>query len=217
MAFQPGRNVDQQRKTGRMRFRETVFAKTENLLKDLFREYFTVAAVAHAGYQFLLERLQAALSSPGSHRAAQMISFAGRKSGGGDCQLHHLFLEDWHTEGAFQHLSDFFRRIDDRIDSLTATQIRVHHAALDRTGSNDRDFDYQIIETLRSEPRQHRHLRARFDLKYADRVGTRDHLVDFRIFRRHICKREWFAMKLAYQRQSLAYCGEHAEREHVDL
>ena len=53
-------------------------------------------------------------------------------------------------------------------------------------GPDDRDFDDEIVERLRPQPRQHRHLRAAFDLEDADRVGTRDHLIDRAFFRRKV-------------------------------
>ncbi len=56
----------------------------------------------------------------------------------------------------------------------------MHHVALDRPRPHDRDFDDEIVEALRLQPRQHRHLRAAFDLEHADRIGARQHVVDGR-------------------------------------
>ena len=53
----------------------------------------------------------------------------------------------------------------------------MHHVALDRAGPHDRDLDHEIVEGLRLEARQHRHLRAAFDLEDAHRVGLADHRV----------------------------------------
>ena len=60
---------------------------------------------------------------------------------------------------------------------FTAAQIGMDHIALDRAGPHDRDFDDEIVEALRRHARQHRHLRAAFDLKDADRIRLADHLV----------------------------------------
>ena len=46
----------------------------------------------------------------------------------------------------------------------------MHHISLDRSWSNDRHFDDDIVEAFRFHPRQRRHLRAALDLKNADRV-----------------------------------------------
>ena len=54
----------------------------------------------------------------------------------------------------------------------------MDHVALDRSGPHDRDFDHQIVEQSRLQPRQHAHLRPAFDLKHADRVGPADHVVN---------------------------------------
>ena len=48
----------------------------------------------------------------------------------------------------------------------------MHHVALDRSRSNDRDFNHDVVKTFRFHPRQRRHLRATLDLKNADRVGV---------------------------------------------
>ncbi len=62
-----------------MRFREAVFAEAQDLLVDLPRERFGIAARAHAVDQALLEFLEAALAPPRRHRAAQVIGLAGVK------------------------------------------------------------------------------------------------------------------------------------------
>jgi hypothetical protein len=41
----------------------------------------------------------------------------------------------------------------------------MHHVALDRAGTHDRDLNDQIVEGPRLHARQHRHLRAGFDLE----------------------------------------------------
>ena len=47
----------------------------------------------------------------------------------------------------------------------------MDHAAGDRAGTNDADFNHQIIKIFRSQPWQHRHLGAALDLKHAYRVA----------------------------------------------
>ncbi|VWC21510.1 hypothetical protein BSE24067_05885 [Burkholderia seminalis] len=94
--------------------------------------------------------------------------------------------------------------------------------ALDRPWSHDGDLNHQIVVITRSQTRQHRHLRARFDLEHADRVGAADHVVGFLIVLWNVFQRE----RLAVLRRP-APCGaqverpmqrrQHAEREHVDL
>ena len=93
----------------------------------------------------------------------------------------------------------------------------MHHVALDRSRPHDRDLDHQVVEFLRLEPRQHRHLRAALDLEHADRVGAAEHAVDRGVFGRDRGERELLAVMRFGERQRLAQAGEHAEAEHIDL
>ncbi len=184
--LEPGRDVDQQREARGMRFREAVLAEAEDLLEHLPREALVVAARAHALDQALLERAERALAPPGRHRAPQAVGLAGRETRGHDRELHHLLLEDRHAERAREHALHLRARIVDRLLAAPPAQVRMHHLALDRAGTDDRDLDGKVVIALRPEPRQHRHLRARLDLEHADRVGAADHLVDGRILGRDV-------------------------------
>src|SRR5881227_162576 len=48
----------------------------------------------------------------------------------------------------------------------------MHHVALNGSGTDDRDFNDEIIEFARFQPRQHVHLRPAFDLEDADAIGV---------------------------------------------
>ena len=91
----------------------------------------------------------------------------------------------------------------------------MHHAALDRAGAHDRDLDHQVVEIRGLQPRQHGHLRARFDLEHAHGVGVLDHGVDRGVFRGHVAHRKRCAPLLADQGQRALDRREHAQREHV--
>ena len=117
-----------------------------------------------------------------------------------------------------QHRFQLLRRIGDRLLAAAAAQIGMHHVALDRAGAHDRDFDDQVVEVLRLEPRQHGHLRAAFDLEHAERIGAVEHVVDGRFLggdggEGQIARRIAFPTKI----ERLADAGQHAEAEHVDL
>ena len=73
--------------------------------------------------------------------------------------------------------------VDHRLAAGAAIQIRMHHLPDDRARADDRDLHDEIVEARRLEPRQRRHLRARLDLKHADRVGRLQHRVDGGIVR----------------------------------
>jgi hypothetical protein len=91
----------------------------------------------------------------------------------------------------------------------------MHHVALDRPRAHDRDLDHQIVVAARLQPRQHRHLRARFDLEHADGVGTADHVVNLRIFRRQLTERVVRAAEVIHQRESTLQRRQHAERQQI--
>ena len=57
------------------------------------------------------------------------------------------------------------------LDAVAPAQIGMHHVALDRPRPHDRDLDDEIVERLRLQSRQHRHLRAALDLEHADRLA----------------------------------------------
>ena len=216
--LEPRRHVNQQRKARGMRLGETVFAEALDLLEEPLGELLVVAALRHAVDQPPLEALELAVAPPRRHRAAQLIRFTGREAGGDHRQLHHLFLEDRHAERALEHLAHRLARIGDRLFLRAPAQIRMHHVALDRPGTDDRDLDHEVVELLRLQPRQHRHLRARLDLEHADRVGAADHVVDAcrpRPEPSRSCSRrpENFSIKSKQRRIAV----EHAEAQHIDL
>ncbi len=161
-----------------MRFRKTIFAETLDLLEDLAREVGAVVAGAHAAHQPLLEGLEPATPLPGGHRAAQAIRLARRKARRDHCELHHLFLKDRHAERALQDAFDRHARIGHLLLAAAAAQVRMHHVALDGAGPHERHLDDEIVVIARLQARQHRHLRARFDLKDTHRIGPADHVVD---------------------------------------
>ena len=110
-----------------------------------------------------------------------------------------------------------FARVGDRLQSLPAAQIRMHHVALYRSGPNDRHFYHEIVERTWFEPRQHAHLRARFDLKHADAVAALQHLVRQRIFGRNVVDGEFDAVKVIQQIDRFPNRRQHAETEYVDF
>ena len=74
-------------------------------------------------------------------------------------------------------------RILHRLAPGAPVQIRMHHLADDRAGSDDRHLDDDVVETCWFETRQRRHLRPRFNLEHAHRIGLAEHLKDERIVR----------------------------------
>jgi len=121
----------------------------------------------------------------GRHRAAQLVGFSRREAAGDDGDLHRLFLEQGDAEGLVEDGFKLFRRVGYLLESLPAAQIGMHHVALDRARPHDRDFDDEIVKFVWPETRQHRHLRAAFDLKYPERVRALQHAINGGVFFRN--------------------------------
>jgi hypothetical protein len=79
MAFHPARRVGEQGKTGSVRLRKTILGKSLNLANDAVSEIVAVAARRHAGFELLLELLQAPFPLPCGHGTAQLICLPGRE------------------------------------------------------------------------------------------------------------------------------------------
>src|SRR6266567_9496258 len=103
-----------------MRLGKTVFAEAQDLLIDLSRERFVVAALAHADDQTLLEMLEPALAFPRRHRAPQLVGLARREAGGDNGELHHLLLENRHAECALEHAFNRVAGVRDGLERLPA-------------------------------------------------------------------------------------------------
>ena len=229
VAFDPGRDIDQDRKARGVAFRKAVFAEALDLLEAARGEFALVAAIAHAIDEFLLEPLDGADALERRHRAPQPVGFLRLELRRDDGEPHRLLLEQRNTQGLLEHALQLvlvamlgrWRGIV-RLDALIAqrfasAQIGMHHLSLDRSRPHDRDLDHEIVEFLRAQPRQHRHLRPAFDLEHADGVGARDHPVD-RFFRLlEIRKVVGFPIFRAQEIECAPQARQHAEAEHIDL
>ena len=93
----------------------------------------------------------------------------------------------------------------------------MHHVALDRAGANDRHLNNDIVECPRFEPRQHRHLRPRFDLERAQRVGLADHGIGRGILGRHAGQVDADAAMFGQQIEPAPHAAQHPQPEDIDL
>lgn len=93
----------------------------------------------------------------------------------------------------------------------------MHHVVLDRAGAHDGNLDNEIVEGARLDPRQHRHLRAGFDLERAERVGLADHRIGARILRGDGGEVEPYIRVFGQQIEGAPHAGQHAERQDIDL
>lgn len=112
-----------------MRLRKAIGAEAENLLIDALSKRRIVAALGHAGHEFVAKMFQPALALPCRHGAPHLIGLAGREPGRNHGDLHHLLLKDRHATGALQHRPQ--RRVVGQVGHflpLPGLEERVHHA-----------------------------------------------------------------------------------------
>ena len=65
--------------------------------------------------------------------------------------------------------------------ALPSANERVHRAAVDRAGPDQRDLDDEVEELAWPQPREGSQLRAGFDLKHPNRVRAAQHVEDLRV------------------------------------
>ena len=92
----------------------------------------------------------------------------------------------------------------------------MHRTALDRPGTDQGDFDDEVVEAPRLEPRQRRHLRPRLDLEHADGVGAAQHGVDL-VLLGQLGEVDLVTPVLADQVDGVVQRRQHPEAEEVEL
>ena len=118
MAFDPGRDIDQQGERCRMRFREAIGAEALDLAEEVAGEFLGVAVGQQTVDQFLPEPFDDAVSLPRGHGSAQLVGFARCEARRDDHQLHRLLLKQGYAKGLAQHVFHGFAGIFDRLLSL---------------------------------------------------------------------------------------------------
>ncbi len=179
VTFDPRRNVDQLGEAHRVALGKTIGAETLDLAKATLGELRIISARGHALHELGAIDAHVAIVPEGGHGPAKTIGLLGRELSRFDGQPHGLFLEERYAQGLAEHIFQFvggamFRGGSGKAHRLTAfapTQIRVHHVALDGTGTHDRHFDDQIVELAGLQPGQHGHLGAALDLEHAHGIG----------------------------------------------
>ena len=212
-----------------MALRKTVFAEALDLLEDTLCKVQAVAPVGHALDQAASVFFDAALALPRGHGAAQAIGFGAVKTGRDHGNFHHLFLEDRDAQRALQGLLQTRRFVlvlmrgalvfdgQPLAPALARLEVGMHHATHNRPRPHDGDFDHQVVEGGGLQARQHRHLRAAFDLEHAHGVGAADHLVGRLVFVLDVVDGEGPLAALGDKVNAAADGREHAQSEHVHL
>ena len=151
-----------------------------------------------------------------AHRLAQLVGLGRREPGDVDRHLHQLLLEQRHAERLAEAVLEQRVEVRDRLLAVAPADVRVHRAALDRAGPDQRDLDDEVVEPARLEPGQRRHLGPRLDLEHADGVGPAQHGVDVVLLRdrRQV---DLVAAVLADQVDGVVQRRQHPEAEQVEL
>ena len=221
VALEPGTHIHQQRETGRVALRETVFTKPFDLPEYLFRERSGITICNHAVHHAVIELVHPTGPFPRRHRAAQLVGFIGAEPGSRHGDLHHLLLKNRHPQRARECRTQALVRV--RLPGQAAAfflaplQIRMHHIPLDRARPDNRHLDHQVVITAGLQARQHAHLRPAFDLEHTHRIGGANHVVRGRVFRRNVLHPQRRAALLADKVQAAADRAEHAQGQHIDL
>ena len=98
------------------------------------------------------------------------------ESGNDHGHLQHLFLKERHAERAFEDGFEFRVNVIDGLAAGAAIEVRMHQSANNGAGTNDGNFNDDIVKRLRFHARQRRHLCAAFDLENANRIRFLHHL-----------------------------------------
>ena len=217
MAFQPAGDIDQKRETGGVGFRKTVIAEAFDLLETTFGEIGVIAIADHAADHFVAEMADGAGFLEGRHGPPQLVGLGRGETGGDDGDFHRLFLEQGHAKGFFQDPAQIGRGIIDVLQAGASAQIGMHHIALNRSRSDNRHLDHQIVKGARFQARQHGHLGAALDLEHAQAVALAQHVVHRPVLGRHGGQIEGPLIMLGQKVKGFAHAAEHAKGQDIDL
>ena len=178
--------VREQRKAGGMGLGKSVERKRRDRLDDAFGGLAGDAVARHAVAELHLDLLHPLLGALEPHRATELFRLPAREARRHHGHAQQLLLEKRHPQRPRQHRLEGGMQRHDRLPTGPAIQVGMHHVADDRPGTDDCHLHDQVIEALRLQPRQRRHLRARLDLEDANGVGFLQQVVDVGIIRRQV-------------------------------
>ena len=215
--LQPRRDIYQQGEAGCVGLWKAVLSKAPNLAKYLLGKLVGQPAAPHALQELGPEPLDDTCFPPSTHGAAKLVGFARSESGGDDCQLHRLFLEDGDAQRPLQDRANFLVGIGYQFIAVSPPQVGMHHVPLNRSGTNNGNLNYEVVPAAGPQSGEHTHLPAAFDLEDANRIRRADHVVDRRVFAGNIGQCQLPPRVLFDQGKAAPDRREHAEAEAVDL
>src|SRR4051812_2068593 len=102
---------------------------------SLTARYFPLVSSSEQSQADLLTSI-GLISTPWFHCPAQLVGFIGRKASRDHRDLHCLLLKERNTEGLAEDLQLRLREYD-RLLAFSASQIRVDHVTLNRSGPDN--------------------------------------------------------------------------------
>ena len=190
---------------------EAVERKRSNVKDDLILGFFRKPLGSHAAPQALFDPDHSFGRSFEAHGTAELFGFAATEARSGHRDPQELFLKDRDTERSLEDRAKRFMGIDDGFAAGSAIDVGMDHFADDRARSDDRNFDYEIIESPGFQPWECRHLCATLDLEDADRVGAAHHGICLGIVGRELCQVDLLTFMEMDQGDCFFEGGEHAE------
>ena len=179
--LEPRAGVDDQAEADGVALGEAEVGERLDAVVDVVGEVAGDAVPGHAVVERLAQPFDPLDAALGAHRPAQQVRVVARAPADGHGDLHELLLEQRHPERPLQHRLEHRMLVRDRLAAGGAPDVRVHRAALDRAGADERDLDDEVVEAARLEPGQRADLGPALDLEDADRVGPAQHVVDARL------------------------------------
>src|SRR5690606_1338447 len=211
------RGIHQQCEARRVRLGESVVCEGVYLVVDPPRRLLGDTVRLHSLDQLLANRSHALTRALVAHGTTKVVGLASGEAGARDGHLHPLLLEQGYAERALEDRLQLRMWVGDLLLSRTATEVGVHHVALDGTRTDERDLHHQVVEAARLQARQRVHLRAALHLEYADGVRPAEIVVHRLV--RHVQRGEVQrdAACGTHVRQAVLQHGEHSQAQQVDL
>src|SRR5689334_8767659 len=99
----------------------------------------------------------------------------------------------------------------------SSAEVRMYHISLDRPRPDDRDFDDEIVEAPRLQPRQRIHLCTALDLENTDCVGGTEVVIHHLIVHVELREVHGRAARVSYVQQAILDQCQHPESEQIDF
>ena len=185
-------------------------------MHDLIGGFTGDAPARHALAQLHLHLGHSPLAALEAERTPQLLRLAAREAGGDHRHAQELLLEQRHAERARENGLERRVGIAHLLAAAPSPDVGMHHVADDRAGADDRDLHDQVVEPLRVNAWQRRHLCATLDLEHADRVGALEHAVHGGVVGGQVREIDG-AARLAHERDRFLQHRHHSQSEEIDL